>query len=497
MDILYSESIRLKKSIIIDKVFLLNLCIDSYPLNLFSLKNRLLYEISLVISTNNYQSEEILLTLKPDQNQIDYSIFTANDQSFIQSLPDQISISFNKKWSVNSIQSNTNPSINDRKTSPVDNKKISLETHLLNSPTNIDIDFKTLDKFSQKVYIILKETPLKYDPGLLLGVTQTIRDFNYETIDCTSFYFNDINNFNIGYEDITKRVSRLIQRKNLLSKDRLFLKNIIYYSLNLINITKIPTLISSKSFVIDSNYAHYINLKSKKRAFLSLSIQNDIYNSTIPFSKKAKIISEYMGIIDRGNGTLLVNDFNINKSDYKNLLLELRSLAFSIRIPSLNMLTSIIKITDKSKRNIISLSPKLIQYCKNNENYYFGKDIITQTQLSTIYKEHFSYEFKNLNSKFYFALYDILCNVSNSINITLTNNMILDFIFIGSAIINNNLLNKHVYTKKHQYDVEDSNLFESLKHEINKNNVINNFILDNIDFYALYRVIYNNQTSIK
>lgn len=490
LQLLQSESIRSDKQIILSKEALLSFLSKDYFDNFHGLKKALFYDVALALANRiEHPSHSTITMTTQDQHSATLAVETRAD-SLWGKIPENMLLSPNTPVNLTSLLN-----LVDSEGLQITTTKPELKNLLYAMPTdttNYQIKENSLD---QQIFTLLLETTLKHDAGLAHGLTLLIQKIAHEQFPAEAYNYN-LSDFQQDTNRIVyKRILRLLQSFELSTQEQALIRYLIDAATNLVTSIKIPVLIASQSYELDRNFAVYFNILNKKRLFYTLAKDNVFYQQEADISIRIRQLSKSMNSIDRDNGFILVHDFDTKSKQFKHLLLELRTLSFPISYPSLELMQSINDITTRSDKNILSLSPQLIKSRKDKNNHFNTLSLTDSNERLITFTNPMQTIFTHLNTKIITEIfYDILIILANSLTFALTDKLILDFLFMGNCLANNNLdpTKEERRPSSNPPNIEKLDLYNLLQQELLKNPTLKSIDLDSTDIFCLYLIIYNN-----
>lgn len=487
LHLLQNESVRLNKTIVIHKKVLKDLLGQTYKYNVRGLKMELLYAITYSIA-NRVEADDKLTLYYTSKLPRETDQFLDMTDDVMGLLPESMIINPRTSFNLELLINTPNRTIKqkDKKTCLLD-----LLCEVSSTVTSISINDNDMDDKQGKIIHALKESNLKEDGQLIIAMTDIILRICNNSFDINHIQYNKKYKFNYGTEVICKRIFRGLKQEKLKLNEKEFIKILIYTAMDLINQVKIPVLITSSSHEMNQNFAKYFNSFMKQRLFYTLPSNDLFYDDQLDIDSRIQNISKSMNTIDKGNGTLLINDIDKKSKEYKTLLLDLRSLSFSINFTSVESIVSIIDIMKDTEKNVVSLSPLIIKSRKVNQSFFQSSSLNNPKERELKFTNRAQPIFKQINVKIMTEVfYELLKAISIELSQPLTNSLIIDFLFMGNCIINNRITQKE--EEKMLESKEKSEVYRLIEDKLMSEEMLKDIVIYERDVESLCTIMQNH-----
>lgn len=294
--------------------------------------------------------------------------------------------------------------------------------------------------------------------------------------------------------EITKKISVYLNADYRTKENYQFFNKLTASMIKSISDVSIPVLIISQSYLRNSIFCYYGNKLSSKRIFYTINKNNEIYS---PKTSDAQVFSKIKDVVkyfDRGNGSIILNGFKKDKAISRDLILKLNGLTLTMDEVSFANLLAVKESTIGSNKNIVTLSPRLIENGRKQNNV-ISKNVKPElTSLKEYSRNNFEDLFQNTDTTVLIPeLFTIYNKLIHKLEKTLTTSELINFLFTAVAIIDikvsapntyNNLVNKD--------DGLNDNTSKILKNEFKTSSLISAMEWNNADLNCLGEIFQNN-----
>lgn len=448
-----------------------------YPYNVQQLKDEIEFAVSnSIYFTSNQHLVTVLFSsfskkLMESQNK---DIYLINDvtNSINHHLPDFIDLRPDEPCSYLSSMPNNKNSLS-LQLANIDiplNEKICHE--ILKSNTNLNVQL-----ISSRISLLLKatfsNTKFKYDIPLTNKLFTILEQMVHGT-----FIIENVKDENVFLENVlSKKLSNTIISKvenayntTFSTLYRNYIRNYIYYSIHNINRKSIVYILICNQKQSSENYAQYLNYLSKSRSYYS--VEYDLSSSEEDFSvlidRFADIIQgldaskEFAIISDKGELTTLANSA-VSRLRYPIISLYPISLPYLIKTYSLMKdanihLAALAKeIIDAKKEIKASLEKMTHDY----QNEYISR------MIGNYFEDYFNTHNTTLSNN---SLFMTLKDISFSLNLSITNSLVIEYLFHGNFMIERCINKKIVlFDNTEEYIEKNKTLFNMIKSRIEQN----------------------------
>lgn len=438
LTLLQQESIRLKRSIVIEKRVLKRFAAPVFQRNISQLKQELIFSISHAF-LNKTSTSTIQITVQHLSDWLKSTYQQEEDNDLWQELPESIQLSPEKELNVEEI-------LNSEETTQLTTRrkkgKLSLKQFICTLPTNLNYHYieNKNNSFVSSLKNILEESDLIKDPVLIEFIIQTVQNNQY---DQQLFSIRTSFDKNRPAQYVFKRMIRLINRQlpTFSESNQLFLKDLIYSAFEVTNEINIPILISSKGSQNADYLAQYFNQLLEKRMLFSINSASPTNLTKNEVSKYVTAISSALKGIDRGGGTIFITDYKPTDEIDNKVLLEIRLLTFTSYPPTFTTIHSLLESLKQKSMSVASLSSMIIKKRNDEKKFWQSQSFQNTTEreqnkifnlLTDLFPHINTYQTNRI-------FYDLLIQITNEKKLIVSNQMIIDFIFQANAITDTKL----------------------------------------------------------
>lgn len=448
-----------------------------YTYNLFQLRNEIVY----ALSNNLYSSvitrhEPIVITHENISKNIlphtaDSSLEEHIRISVTQLLPEIIDIYPDKSCETlqNLLQTQLDTSIfiTAKLKSIIEKAKedvLMTRTKLLDS-SSIEMGSKVY----QALTPLFAKTKLKNDRQILSNLYIRIQHMLDNTFSY-NFQLENLDYKETSYsQELSDNIISTVEKKfnvHLLNVYCCYIRNFIYYALKSISQNTIMTLIVTHGERLAENYAQHLNQILGSRCFFSFDYNR--YYQHHDFKEFNDKVYKLIQYIDIGKGVLIVGDKPPLTTLDKSIISSLNIPSFSLYPASLPLLYETGEVVSQKTMHLLALLSDVVTR-KKKIKQYLNSNTLTQKSERANYEifQRFASTFPSINiHKSNEALYSILQNICKELNLPLTNNIIIQFLFHGNC-----MLDRCTKKQKIRYNLLEDFLMEQeqLFHIVKKN----------------------------
>ena len=446
-----TECRQISREIMVTKKVIQALAAISASSNIAYIKKEILYSISQAFFNRNIESAAsttILVSTRHLSEKIDQNVEGPRDEKhFWDKFPERLTFSTQSNLSTLEILNST----------PAENwlidrhifEKQTIE-HLINTlPTNLvfysEQDYQhTLEK---RLFNFLSETPLIKDPILQNYIIKTIAEIIRGSFPIETYIFPKQDDNFKGITGILKKIERFLRKyhKGISEPKITFIRKLIILGIKKVTDVRVPMLISARDNGIAEHLAQRFNELIGKRAIFSMSSRRTEAMDKGEVHSFVRKMSRNLKTIDRGGGTVLVTDYDPSNDIDNKILLEIRLLTFTTYPPTMAHIYDILCILNGNIMSVVSVSSTIINK-KNEHKKFLADDSLNDRaeRTNSEYYELFNQLFSRLNTaKTNEVLYKLLKHIASDLAITLSNKLILDFLFQGNCLLEKHMANDH------------------------------------------------------
>ncbi|MGL9727060.1 transcriptional antiterminator [Enterococcus sp. DIV0756] len=478
-NIYLTECRQISREIMVTKKVIQSLAAISASSNIAYIKKEILYSISQAFFNRNMENTTgttILVSTRHLSEKVDQNVEGSRDEKrFWDKFPERLTFSAQSNQSTLEILNNTQDEnwLTDQQAF----EKQTIEQLINALPTNLifysEQDYQhTLEK---RLFNFLSETPLIKDPILQNFVIKTISEILKGSFPIENYTFpKQEENFK-GINGILKKIERFLRKyqKGIAETKITFIRKLIILGIKKVTDVKVPMLISARENSIAENLAQRFNELIGKREIFSMSSRRTEAMDKGEVHSFVRKMSKNLKTIDRGGGTVLVTDYDPSNDVDNKILLEIRLLTFTTYPPTMAHIYDILRILNGNIMSVVSVSSAIINK-KNEHKKFLDSDSLNDRaeRTNSEYYELFNQLFSRLNTaKTNEVLYKLLKNIANDLAVSLSNKLIIDFLFQGNCLLEKHMTNDHDPSDQidhPDYKVRSDQKFQRIKKQLDQ-----------------------------
>jgi|GEM_PF-6381391 len=448
-NIYLTECKKVSREITVTKKVIQSLSAISSSSNIAYMKKEILYSISQAFFNRNMENNTgttLLVSTRHLSEKVDQNVEVSRDEKhFWEKLPERLTFSAQSNHSTLEILNSSQDEnwLTDQQAS----EKQTIDQLINALPTNLTFyneqDYQ--HSLEKRLFTFLSETPLIKDPILQNFIIKTISEIIKGSFSIEKYIFPKHEEDFKGINGILKKIERFLRKyqKGLAETKISFIRKLIILSVKKVTDVKVPMLISSRENTIAENLAQRFNKLVGKRAIFSMSSNRTDAMDKADIHSFVRKMSKNLKTIDRGGGTVLVTDYDPSNEVDNKILLEIRLLTFTTYPPTMVHIYDILRILNGNIMSVVSVSSAIINK-KNEHKKFLDSDSLNERaeRTNSEYYELFNQLFSQLNTgKTNEVLHKLLRNIANDLNISITNKLILDFLFQGNCLLEKHMTN--------------------------------------------------------
>lgn len=347
-----------------------------------------------------------------------------------------------------------------------------------------DFQFDSFDNiFEEK----LKDSPLAKDPNILKLTCQILQEFVDNRISILKYKVNNKLKISRSTQNMFNVVQYYVQMKNhfkIMETEKFLIQSIIEQALEIVNDTKVPSLIICHHNNTSENYADKFNEYSHSHRFYSIDYTEQW--ETRPLKDFRNHVAHLIEMINRGKGmTLFVDSYPLTLLDSQ-LVLKLKIQLFSFSAVSAFALYTASQITNYD--TFFSSSGYLMN--QNKINSYLLKSTLNQKKDRDTDLTFFSSLFPSIDvTKTNEIFYKCLLFIAQNVQFELNNRIIVDFLFHANCMIDKTINSNRQYTKVETTDEDVSHI---IKQSLSIQPKLSGLEFTDTEINILYNSIYEN-----
>lgn len=458
LNFLISNASSFKKEIQLTPLFINKLIQYGQNENVEKL-NKTIYGIIALCFFHTSKNPRIPLVLDDSYmpNNIKYTKEDPKLSLYLSKLADTIHIA--PSTQLNKLLNYENEQININLSSEFEN---NLQYAILNAPTNFkDPTSLTNEKsdLADKIENIIKNTTLYTDIFLVDFIINTISEFINNRVSIQKFKIPYPKEIKPNVQNMIDSILRIISNSSpevfhLMESEKYIFAQLINECFVITNESPTPILIITHSSHLSENYAHQFNILARKRIFYSVDFSDFDTNKNIEAVKSR--IYNVVTHLNRGKGIYMIANQQLISKLGSNIFTYTKVPVFLFTFGSLSVFLDLITQLDSTKMNSITFSKLITKNTHISQDFVQSNSLCLQdTRESNTYLKSMQIIFPSLNTRltnnlFYLSL-EYLCK---QLKISITNSMIIDFLFQGNCLLNKILNKKEHFSLEGDEDME-------------------------------------------
>lgn len=419
-----------------------------YTYNLFQLRNEIIYSISNNLYSASLSGHDpIILThenvsknIMKNNRTSDVSFYEQVQTSLSQLIPEIIDFYPGKECEPLKTLRNTQlastmfitpklSTITEKASEDVENAR----TKLLDS-SSIEMH----SRLYQVLTPVFAKTKMKYDKQLMSLLYKKIQNMLDNTF-AYNFSLDDLSyKESTQSMEVSNNIIAIIENKfqiHMLDVYASYIRNYIYYALKSIRYDSITTLIIAHGERLAENYAQHLNRVIQNRSFFSFDY--NLYYQQHDIKEFNEKIYKLMNYIDLGKGVLLIGDYDPLTTLDKSIVAETNIPAFSLYPLSLPLLYDTSELVNLKTMHLGILLTKVINNKREHKQFLKESTYMSKSERSNSpILAKFIKSFPHINTaKSNESLYQVLVDVCGTLNISVTNDLIISFLFHGNCML--------------------------------------------------------------
>ncbi len=343
-----------------------------------------------------------------------------------------------------------------------------------------------------KMYNIINKALEKkmpyYDVFTKNKIINIILNIALNTGDFSQLFFNlpSISGLNSQVISISENIEKKLIEINqkLSTKQSYWIRNFLSHSFFTLSEYTIPIVLISKNNLLIQSMQTVFNVNYQKNILYTYNINENNLN------KDLESLSNFIISIDRGKGVLLLTDKSVRSKIASHFYSNTKVSTHTISYSTFPLILECIKEFKNSNKNLLPHIPELVMINSKIEKMLNKEKFNTySTRATNEYMLSLKNLFPNINTyEMNEAIFTLLKNLTEALEIPLCNQLIMDFIFYMNTLMSFKKLNYNLIFIQEAYCLDER--FEMIIRQfISKNDKIKKYNFSSGDIEYIRQII--------